>query len=160
MNPHINNNRKIDHELNNPKVYLKFILFSLIGIFMFFIPISINGVSTIPLDHIVTDIKENYPYFTSIYTVIIITLGGLYPLYKKTWNKDRTTTVFSVFKIIGIFIGFCAVSNFGPEWLFAPDVLPFTFYKIVIPIGLIIPVGSVFLSFLISYGLLEFVGIL
>lgn len=34
-------------------VVIKFLACSLIGIFLFFVPISLNGKSTIPLDHIV-----------------------------------------------------------------------------------------------------------
>ena len=34
-------------------VLIKFLVCSLVGIFLFFVPVSFNGKSTIPLDHIV-----------------------------------------------------------------------------------------------------------
>ncbi|RMF59732.1 MAG: YjiH family protein [Calditrichaeota bacterium] len=40
------------------------------------------------------------------------------------------------------------------------DMLPFLFRKLVVPVGIIVPVGAVFLAFLVDYGLLEFVGVL
>ncbi|WP_242495668.1 YjiH family protein [Salinicola tamaricis] len=39
-------------------------------------------------------------------------------------------------------------------------MLPFLFDKLVIPVGLIVPIGAVFLALLIGYGLLEFIGVL
>ena len=41
---------------------LKFILLNLIGIFMFFVTISVGGKSSIPIDHIVTGLRS-IPYF-------------------------------------------------------------------------------------------------
>ena len=40
---------------------LKFILLNLIGIFMFFVTISVGGKSSIPIDHIVTGLRS-IPY--------------------------------------------------------------------------------------------------
>lgn len=139
---------------------IKFILFSLIGIFMFFIPISVGGKSTIPLDHIVTGIKTGLPTIAPIYALIVIIIGGIYPFYKRTWNKDKVTAVFSILKLIGILVAFMAYFKFGPQWLFEKDMVPFLYNKLVIPVGLIVPIGSVFLAFLVGYGLLEFIGVL
>src|SRR5690625_1789020 len=52
------------------------------------------------------------------------------------------------------------VFEFGPDWLFAPDVGPFLMDSLVIPVGLLVPIGAVFLALLVGYGLLEFVGVL
>jgi len=148
-----------ENNVNNNSL-IKFIFFSLIGIFMFFIPINIAGKSTIPLDHIVTGINTNLPAITPIYALIVIILGGITPFIKKTWNKDAVTTVFSLLKVLGIVVAFMAYFKFGPAWLFEPDMVPFLFNKLVIPVGLIVPVGAVFLAFLVGFGLLEFIGVI
>lgn len=140
--------------------FLKLVLFSLVGIFMFFIPITIGGSSTIPIDHLVSGVKSAFPGLASLYGLIIIILGGIYPFYKKTWNKDKVTRVFSALKILGIVVAFMAYFSFGPAWLFEPDMVPFLYNKLAIPVGLIVPIGSVFLAFLVGYGLLEFIGVL
>lgn len=139
---------------------IKFILFSAIGIFMFFIPVVIGGKSTIPLDHIVTGIKTGLPAIAPIYALIVIIIGGLYPFYKKTWNRDKVTAIFSILKLLGVLVAFMAYFKFGPQWLFEKDMVPFLYNKLVIPVGLIVPIGSVFLAFLVGYGLLEFIGVL
>jgi nucleoside recognition membrane protein YjiH len=127
---------------------------------MFFIPITIGEKSTIPLDHAVTFVKGAAPSLMPFYALIVIILGAAYPFYNKTWNKDTVTTVFSVAKVIGVGVAFMAVFNFGPAWLFEKDMVPFLYNKLVIPVGLIVPIGSVFLAFLVGYGLLEFIGVI
>ncbi len=145
---------------NSNNNLIKFILFSLVGIFMFFIPITIGGKSTIPIDHVVTGIRNSLPSLAPIYALIVITIGGLYPFANKTWKKDRVTAVFSFLKLLGIIVAFMAYFKFGPQWLFEKDMVPFLFDKLVIPVGLIVPIGSIFLAFLVGYGLLEFIGVL
>ena len=49
----------------------KFIFLNLLGIFMFFVPITIGGSKSIPIDHIVTFIRQ-IPYFGIVYAGIII----------------------------------------------------------------------------------------
>ena len=52
-----------------------------------------------------------------------------------------------------------AVFNVGPQGLLEDSMIPFVFNKVVVPVTTIIPIGSVFLAFIISYGLMEFVGV-
>jgi len=139
---------------------LKFLLFSFIGIFMFFVNVTINKTSTIPLDHIVTFIRNNFPKAAALYALIVLFLGAVIPFYKKTWNKDNITLVFSMLKVLGFVVGIMIYFNVGPKWLFEADMGPFLYNKLVIPVGIIVPIGSVFLSFLVGYGLLEFVGVI
>ncbi|KAJ53604.1 nucleoside recognition membrane protein YjiH [Clostridium tetanomorphum] len=139
--------------------FAKFIGYSLVGIFMFFVPLKIWGQSSIPIDHIVTGLKKLLGPLTSIYALIIVVLGAAYPFLKKTWNKDVVTTIFSILKVCGIAIGSMAYFRIGPSWMFQPDMIPFLFDKLVIPLGLIIPIGGAFLAFLVGYGFLEFAGV-
>lgn len=154
------NNGNTHISKSNNSSILKFIFFSLIGILMFFIPINIGGKSTIPLDHIVTGINTSLPSIASIYALIIIVLGGLRPFVKKTWNTNKVNLVFSILKLVGIVATIMLFVKIGPTWLFDEDMGPFLLNKLVIPVGLIVPIGSIFLSFLVGYGLLEFIGVL
>lgn len=140
--------------------WLKFLILSAVGIIMFFIPITIGEKSTILLDHLVTFIKNSTSVAMPYYALIVIILGAAYPFYKKIWNNDIVTSVFSIAKVIGVFVAIMAVTKIGPEWLFTPDMLPFLYNKLVIPVGLIVPIGAIFLAFLVGYGLLEFIGVI
>ena len=79
----------------------KFILLNLIGIFMFFITITVGGKESIPVDHIVTYIRK-IPMFETIYGTAVVMIGAVYPFLRKTWNKDKVTMVFSVLKLLAI----------------------------------------------------------
>lgn len=137
---------------------LKFVCYSLIGIFLFFVPISILGKTTIPLDHIVSYILK-IPYFKEIYGIILVIIGAILPFYRKNWNKSITSTIFSVLKIFAIPFVIMAITKRGPEFLMNKDVVPFIFSKIVVPVITIVPIGAVFLALIINYGLMEFVGV-
>lgn len=92
----------------------KFIGLNIIGIFMFFITVSINGTKSIPIDHIVTAIRS-IPNFGPVYGGVIVLIGAILPFVRKTWNKDRVTTVFSIFKVFGIGVVGMAIFGWGPD---------------------------------------------
>ncbi len=139
---------------------LKLIVFSLIGIVFFFVPIEINGKSTIPLDHMVLWLKTTFPQGVEIYALAMIIAGSLYPFITGSWNSNTTQKVLSVLKVVGVITALMAFFSVGPALLFEKDMLPFLFGKLVVPVGLIVPVGAIFLAFLIGFGLLELVGVL
>jgi len=139
---------------------IKLFSFSAFGLFMFFIPIRIGAKATIPLDHIITFLKTAFPKAASIYAALMILAGSIYPFHNRTWKNSKTSIIFSFFKIMGILTTILFFFSSKPEWLFTKDMVPFLFYKLVIPVGIIVPVGAVFLAFLIDYGLLEFIGVL
>ncbi len=145
-------------KMKRPENIVKFILLNLLGVFMFFVPITINNANSIPIDHIVTYIRQ-IPNFGVVYAGIIIIVGAVLPIMRKTWNKDAVTTVFSIFKVLGILVFFIAIFKLGPERIQTPGMLPFVFNKVVIPVTMLVPVGAVFLAFLMNYGLMEFVGV-
>ncbi|MFD1020230.1 YjiH family protein [Thalassobacillus hwangdonensis] len=149
-----------DHQPNHTGNVVKFFVMSLIGIFTFFIPITINGTSSIPLDHMVTFIQQTVPGLLPYYALAVIILGAIFPFVNKSWNKDGVNIALSMFKILGVITALMLVFNFGPAWLFDPSMGPFLFEKLVIPVGLLVPIGAVFLALLVGYGLLEFIGVL
>ncbi len=140
------------------KNLLKFLTLSFIGIFAFFIPININGKVTIPIDHIVNFFRNNFTYQSRIFALVVIFIGAVYPFINGNWKKSKIEKFFSVAKIMGLIFGIFYFFNMGPDFLFKKDLLPFLYEKLVVPVGIIVPVGALFLSFLTDYGLLEFVG--
>ena len=112
------------------------------------------------LDHIVTWIQTHLGGALPYYALLVILAGAVYPFVSGTWKKSKVDMVFSFFKVIGLVVGIMLVFNVGPAWLFDPDMGPFLLNKLVIPVGLLVPIGAVFLALLVGYGLLEFVGVL
>lgn len=150
----------MEKEQNNTAA-LKFLLYSLFGIFMFFFPLNIGGNSTIPVDHIITFITRDLAVATKYYILLVMYVGAVLPFIRKNWNKDGISIFFSVAKVCGAVVGTILVFNLNPPaWLSRPDFGPFLYNKLSTPVGLVIPIGSVFLAFLASFGLMEFTGVL
>ncbi|AYC30646.1 YjiH family protein [Paenisporosarcina cavernae] len=138
----------------------KFFVYSFIGAFMFFVPVTIGEKNSILLDHMVSWIQANAGAVLPYYALILIIAGAAYPFVSGTWKKSTVDKVFSFFKVIGLVVGIMLVFGFGPAWLFEPSMGPFLFDKLVIAVGLLVPIGAVFLALLVGYGLLEFIGVL
>ncbi|MBY0223189.1 MULTISPECIES: YjiH family protein [Sporosarcina] len=137
-----------------------FFFFSLIGVFMFFIPIEVNGKNSIPLDHLVTWIRNTTPTAVSYYILLIMFLGAAFPFYSGSWRKTKIEIALSCLKVLGAISAAMVLFEFGPKWLLAEDMGPYYFSIVLTPIGVLVPIGSIFLALLVGYGLLEFIGIL
>ncbi|AMR85543.1 YjiH family protein [Bacillus thuringiensis] len=139
-------------------IILRFILASLVGVFMFFVPVTINGASSIMIDHIVSWIRASVPDVVPYYALFVMAIGAIYPFYTKKWNASIVDICFSILKVVGVVFGILYCLKVGPAWFFAPDVGPFLYEKLVISVSLLVPIGSAFLALLVGYGLLEFIG--
>src|SRR5690625_616220 len=144
---------------HTPADFAKFIGFSIVGIFAFFVPITINDTRTIPLDHMVTFFRETFPDLIPYYILIVILLGAVHPFINKSWNKNLVNIILTFFKLIGLLVALMLIFEFGPSWLFNDNMGPFLFNSLVTPVGVLLPIGAIFLALLVGYGLLEFIGI-
>lgn len=138
---------------------LRFVLYSAIGVFMFFVPITVGEKSTIPLDHVVSWLRDNAADYVPYYALALILAGAVLPFVTGAWRASRLRTVFALLNVVGLAVGVALVTGTGPAWLMAEDMGPFLFNALVIPVGLIVPIGAIFLALLIGYGLMEFVGV-
>lgn len=145
---------------SKPAAMWQFFVYSAIGAVMFFVPISLGGTRTIPLDHIVTWIRATVPGVLPGYALVLVAGGAVYPFVVGTWRRTPTQLVFSLAKIVGLVVAVMMVFEIGPAWLFEPGMGPFLFDKLVIAVGLLVPIGAVFLALLVGYGLMEFIGVL
>ncbi|WP_417234505.1 YjiH family protein [Arthrobacter sp.] len=143
-----------------PRGAWRFFVFSAVGIFMFFIPITLGGTSTIPLDHVVTFVTKLLGESVRYVALALIIAGTVYPFATGRWRQSGLKALFAFLNILGLATGTALVFGVGPAWLFEADMGPFLFDKLVIPVGLIVPIGAVFLALLVGYGLMEYVGVL
>jgi len=138
----------------------KFFVYSAIGAFAFFVPFSVNGETSILLDHLVTLLENHVPSILPYYALIVVFAGAAYPFVSRTWRNSTVDIAFSLAKLIGLAVAVMLVFDVGPAWLFDEDMGPFLMDSLVISVGLLVPIGAVFLALLVGYGLLEFVGVL
>ncbi|WP_040155838.1 YjiH family protein [Mobilicoccus massiliensis] len=137
----------------------RFVVYSAIGIFMFFVPITIAGKSTIPLDHIVTWLRDVARPAMPWYALLVVLVGTVMPFVTGRWRTSPVRTAFAFLNILGLVVGVLLVLHKGPAWLLEKDMGPFLFNSLVIPVGLIVPIGAIFLALLVGYGLMEFIGV-
>jgi len=139
---------------------LKLVIYSFIGIFFFFVPVTIGGKSTILLDHAATALATQLRPVALALVCLLIAYGAFGPFVTGAWKKNLTEKIFSVLRLLGLVATAMYLANIGPALLFTPDMLPFLFDKLVLSVGLIVPIGALALAFLIGYGLLEFTGVI
>lgn len=137
----------------------RFFVFSAIGIFMFFVPITIAGTSTIPLDHLVTAVRDHAGPVVPFVMLALIVLGRVRPFVTGSWRADAMRMTFALLNFVGLAVAVLMLTR-QPSWLAAKDIGPFLWESLVIPVGLIVPIGAVFLALLVGYGLMEFVGVI
>lgn len=143
---------------NRAGALARLIGYSLFGIFIFFVPITIGEKTTIPLDHAASALTANARPLAIAIVCLLIAYGALAPFVRGTWNNSTTETVFSLLRVLGLLLTVMYLAGFGPAALFEPDMLPFLFDKLVLSVGTIVPIGALALGFLVGYGLLELTG--
>lgn len=137
----------------------RFVVYSLVGIVMFFVSVEIDGRSTILVDHVLTAVRWALGPAVPWVILALVVLGTVRPFATGSWRASALRTVFALANIVGLVIAvlFCLGRFPGP--LADPAIGPFLWEKLAIPVGLIVPVGAVFLALLIGYGLMEFIGV-
>ena len=142
----------------NSKDVAIFIFYALFGIFMFFVPVTIGGAKSIPIDHITTLVKK-LPNYNLIFGVFMVLAGIAYAIKTKSWQKSKLHSVFFAIKLVALVFVFMFVTNKGPARIFDGDMLPLIWNGIMVSVATIVPIGSVFLAFLTGFGLMEFIGV-
>lgn len=135
----------------------KFLCFSAVGIFMFFIPMTFMGKNSIPVDHVISLIRK-IPHLGPLYVVLVTLWGVARSMRSKSYRGSFVSTFFFITNFIGTL--FCAMVYFqiGPEWFLDENVAPYIFNAVAVSVTMLIPIGSIFLAFLVNYGLMEFTG--
>ncbi|HEX7349769.1 YjiH family protein [Brachybacterium sp.] len=138
----------------------RFFVYSAIGLAMFFVSLEIGGTSTILVDHALSFVMWVLGAAVPWVVVALVAFGTLRPFLTGSWRNGALRTVFAFANIVGLAVAVCAAAGYYPGPLANPDIGPFLWEKLGIPVGLIVPVGAVFLALLINYGLMEFIGVL
>ena len=144
----------------NAMAIARFLVYSAVGVVAFFVPLTVNGRSTIVMDHIVTYATTDFTFLSNLNCVTIIVCGVVAPFIRRDWRHSKTVAILSFLQIIAIPLAAMYLLDSGPKAIMQPDMLPFLFEKLAVPVGLIVPVGALFLTCLIGFGLLEAIGTL
>lgn len=144
------NNINIDNFFEVSKV----IIYSIIGIVIFFIPISIDNQTKTILNHMAYRLQINYGDILKICTVIYIILGVTKSILSK--NKSSIQIIYSYLKVFSIFI---VISLFYSKYsiVLLDDNIAFILEEMILNLITALPLSAVFLPFILDFGLLEIV---
>lgn len=149
-----------DGEVPRPEGRWKLFVYSAIGAFVFFFPVTYKEKNSIPLDHMVTIVRDSIPMVVPWLIFALAVYGTVRSFSTGAFKQSALQAVFAVLNIAGAIISFLMVIDALPWVLGDEDLVPFLWNSIATPVGLIVPIGGTFLAFLIGFGLLEFVGVL
>lgn len=161
-----------DGKSNSIINFAKFLFFSAFGVILFFTPVTIKGKSSIPLDHLITFLKTDakfkisdtytfdFFFLLKIFVLVIAIIGGILPWIDKSFKRNILSFIISVFRTLGIAVCIMGFLGIGPGWLKKDAFIPFAWNKIAVDVTIIVAFGSIFLTFIMGYGLLEFTGVI
>ena len=146
--------------LSKTMALIQLIVFSAIGLVMFFVPFTIGEKSTILFDHGATYLVNQQHTLSVILLFMLMIFGVSKPFIDGSWRKNITHKILTVFKVLGLVLAVMYISGNAPAFMMEKDMLPFLFEKLALPVGMIVPLGALILAFLVGFGLLEMVGVL
>jgi len=146
--------------LSKPIALLQLIVFSMIGLVMFFVPFTIGEKSTILFDHGATYLVNQQHTLSVTLLFMLMIFGVSKPFIDGSWRKNITHKILTVFKVLGLVLAVMYITDNAPAFMMEKDMLPFLFEKLALPVGMIVPLGALILAFLVGFGLLEMVGVL
>ncbi|WP_201568830.1 YjiH family protein [Psychrobacter sp. JCM 18900] len=146
--------------LSTPIALIQLIVFSAIGLVMFFVPFTIGEKSTILFDHGATYLVTQQHTLSVTLLFLLMLYGVSKPFIDGSWRKNITHMIMTAFKIMGLILAVMYVADVAPAFMMEKDMLPFLFEKLALPVGMIVPIGALILAFLVGFGLLEMVGVL
>lgn len=139
---------------------LQMLGFSILGIGLFFIPFEIGGKKTIAFDHIASYLVAQQRTLAVVLLFVLMVYGVISPIITGLWRRSFTDGVLTLFKVAGLVLAILYIAQVAPDGIMAKDMMPFLFEKLALPVGMIVPIGALMLSFLLGFGLLEMMGVL
>lgn len=164
VNDGVNELKRLHIEMRD---LLKFVIPSMIGIVLFMIPIQSNGEWTIPVALLANWLEqltvEALPELAA-FMMLLATFGTLFVRISNANLHSFLRSLFDVgwawffVRLLGLVFSFLVLFDFGPEWLIAEETGGLLLYDLIPLLLTVFLFAGFFLPFLLSFGLLEFVG--
>ncbi|MCE7793193.1 YjiH family protein [Salipaludibacillus sp. CUR1] len=151
---------------------MKFLLPSLFGILMFLVPVPFNGSITIGVGILAETIQSTFADIIPLFMtgVIILSAAGaiIAKTVKPTWitNNEAMRNLFNIsafwllVRVIGSVFALMVVFEAGPEMIIAPFTGGTVLFELVPVLMAWFLFAALFMPFLLSFGLMDFIGTL
>lgn len=154
---------------------LKFVIMSLIGIFLFLLPINVTNdegkeETTLPIAWLANEMKDLIGSAMPILILAIITVSGIITIlcstiYKKRLDPERQLAktfsvgpVWVIVRVLAVVFAWLIYFRAGSEMIYSSETGDLVFSSLLPTLVTIFFFAGLFLPFLMSYGLLEFFG--
>lgn len=149
----------------------KFIVFSIIGFFLFLVPIPYEGSFTIPVGIVIDFVKANIHDYTLLPLIILICINAIGTIITKLFKPDfvmknnwlkrnfDVPMLYTVSRIIGMIIALMFYFQIGPEFV-TSDITSGVMIDMVRGLVSVLIVISFLMPLLTEFGIMEFLGIL
>ncbi|RSL33388.1 YjiH family protein [Salibacterium salarium] len=158
----------MDNKINekNEGSLIRFLLPSIIGIFLFMIPITVDGEITIPVailaDKLGGLLENALPAIAVVFMAVALA-GSL--LVKKVKPAStflqslfEVTTSWLIIRILGLIFSVMVLWNLGPDWLISSATGGLLLESLIPLLITVFLFAGLFLPLLLNFGLLEFCG--
>lgn len=145
---------------------IKFLVFSIIGVIFFFINVDIGGVKKVPLIHMIDNLKAAIGLPAGEVIVMVITilvliasiLGRSESAPKLIKDYFTKTSLFNTISyILAAVFSVMVIFNIGPAFVLN-EAVGASSVKVARDVFFAIFISGFFVTFLLEYGLLEFLG--
>ena len=149
----------------------RFVIAFVVGAIFFLVPVPWQGEITVPFDIVVSTITASFPDAVGVYALAIIIAGGMLTTLAEidargaiSLNADlsyfESSVAFWALRVLGALLAPVMFFKLGPDWLHTPATGEFMWSTLIYSVGVIIPIGAIFITIFVELGGLEFVGTL
>jgi nucleoside recognition membrane protein YjiH len=100
--------------LSKPVALIQLVVFSAIGLIMFFVPFTIGEKSTILFDHGATYLVTQQHTLSVTLLFLLMLYGVSKPFIDGSWHKNITHMIMTVFKVIGLILAVMYITGTAP----------------------------------------------
>lgn len=172
-----NDNKVLDALTLTPSQYrtgaVKSIVFTILAIIIFFVPVTVNGETDIVFGMVYSFIKDALGLAGMWFVLSIVMLNGLFSVWAKYLCKNKQSKLYRYYQedsilhplfymagavFAGAYLLKATFGIMGPEWMVGASTGESVIPSIVLDVAWIIPVSSCFMPFLLNYGIIDLVG--
>lgn len=149
----------------------KFVVAFAVGAVFFLVPVPWQGEITVPFDIVVSTITASFPDAVGVYALAIVVAGGVLTTAAELDARSalsldtdlsyfESSVAFWALRVLGALLAPVMFFKLGPDWLHTPATGGFMWGTLIYSVGVIIPIGAIFITIFVELGGLEFVGTL
>ncbi|MBM7553092.1 YjiH family protein [Thalassobacillus pellis] len=154
------------------KQLMRFLIPSLIGILLFLVPIPFQGKVTIGVGILAESLQGYFSSQIPLFMTILVAISALGALWVRLFNPDWVknsalmTSLFdisyfwTVTRLAGAIIAFLTLTKAGPEFVWSDATGGTVLYSLVPVLTTWFLFAALLMPFLLSFGLMEFIGTL